>query len=631
MPIKITCPHCKRGMLVDERMAGKKGKCKACQQILTVPPLPTSGSAAREAVKPDTPAPARPVKPVDVEAEAAALFSDEPKPARNVEVKTIDFECHFCDEPIKLPADLAGKRAPCPACKRILKVPELVKKDPKDWRKVEARGPTGAVPTNQPELEGAWGSTSIRGVGRQSLMEAGVIPKEEEKPRTLWQKFRWPVLGVSLLIVLGTGGLLGYSWWARRAVERGVQEAVAFADSAETTPDVKAALLLAAGEYYLNSRTKVPDPRTGSSDFPAAVANKQLGTAFTTLSSLNGEERDALLGDLALAQVESGGDKVEEDEGRRQSWDNVQKRVVATLGKISDPDARLETLRAVVHRLRASGQVARVMPLTNQTYSVADADKAAALSVVGLEFLKADDRQSAEIAADAALQPPAQTQKKDKPLPLRAEVVALALLLEKKNLPAAGDKGEDKANQHVGKVEALARQGKWDEARKKASVDEFGETVRFRARLAVAVAAVDAKVPDTEFIESALKTAESLSKQAELSWSLLRLTQLALRTSLPEDRVQGLADTIGNPALRGRAQLAVFRARLEKSKQTVEDSTADKIDAKSLARSLAALSLARHNTRLDPNYAGVVQTWPQPLKSFGSLGIALGLQDREKQ
>jgi len=225
-------------MLVPEHLAGKKGKCKACQQILTVPPLPTSSPAAKEAGKKDGPPPVKPAgqaRPVDVEAEAAALFSDEPKSAETVEVKTIDFDCPFCDEPVKLPADLAGKRAPCPACKRIIKVPELVKKDPKDWRKVEARGPAGAVLANQPELEGAWGSTSVRGVGRESLMEAGVIPKEE-KPRTLWQKARWPVVGVSLLIVLGVGGLVGYRWWAGRAIERGVQEAVTFADSNERGP-----------------------------------------------------------------------------------------------------------------------------------------------------------------------------------------------------------------------------------------------------------------------------------------------------------------------------------------------------------------------------------------------------------
>jgi hypothetical protein len=617
-------------MLVDERLAGKRGRCKACQQILTVPPLPNSSSAAKDAIKTDgstTANAAGPANSADVEAEAAALFSDEPRSAETVEVQTIDLDCPFCDEPIKLPADLAGKRAPCPACKRIVKVPELVKKDPKDWRKVEARGPVGAQLTNQPELEGAWGSTSIRGVGKESLREAGVIPKEE-KPRTLWQKIRWPVLGVSALILIGLGGLLVSNWWGRRAIERGVQEAVAFADSSEAKPDTKAALCLAVGEYYSHSRTSHSDPHTGTSDPPAVAANKQLGTAFNTLRSINGEDRDALLSDLALAQVDLGGDKVEVDEGRRLAWDDVQKRLVATLGQISDGEARLETLRTVVQRLRASGQAARIMPLTNQAYSAGDADRAAALSVVGLEFLKADDRPSAEKAVETALQPP--QQKTGKASPVRADVIALALILEKKLPTVAGDNPEEKANMHVGKVEALARQGKWDEARNQAGVDEFGETVQFRARLAVAAAAVDAKVPDTTDIESAIKSAEGLSNRAEQSWSMLRLTRLALRSSLPEDRMQALADRIGNSALRGRAQLAVFRARLEKSTQTVEDSAADKIEAKSLARSMAALSLARHNTHLNPNYASAVQTWQQPLKSFGSLGVALGLQDREK-
>ncbi len=630
MPIKITCPHCKRAMLVDERLAGRKGRCKACQQMLTVPSLPTSGPAASGDGKPQAPQeskPSGPATPSDVEEEAAALFSDEPKPAEAVETKTLDLNCPFCDEPIQFPANLAGKREPCPKCRRIVKVPELEKKDPKDWRKVETRGPAGARPANQPEPEGAWGSTTIRGVGQETLVKAGVIPKVE-KPRTLWQKARWPVLGVSLLVVLGVAGLIGYRWWGRRAVERAVHEAVAFADSPEAKPEQKAALSLAAGEYYLHSRTALPDPRTGASDPPATTANKQLGTAFNTLRPLSkSEERDALLTDLALAQIDLGGDKAEVDAGFRLSWDEIQKRLVAILGQITNAEARLDALRIVVERLRASGQAARVLPLTNQMSASANADKAAALAVVGIESFMAGDLQTAERAVDAALQPPP---KDGKPQPLRAEVVALALMLEKKKLPAVGDSDEDKANEHIGKVEALARLGKWDEARKQANKNDFGEAVPFRARLAIAAAAVDAKVPDTTDIESALKTAEGLAKNEDRSWSLLRLTQLALRTSVPEERVQTVADKISNPALRGRAQLAVFRARLDKLNQTVEDAAADKIDAKTLARSLAAQTLARHNTRLNPSYNDVVQTWPQPLKAFGALGVALGMQDREK-
>jgi hypothetical protein len=612
MPIRITCPNCKRGMLVDERLAGKKGRCKACQQPITVPPLPASNSPATPTAS----------APVDVEAEAAALFADEPKPAEQVEVKTIDFNCPYCDEPIQLSADLAGKRAPCPECKHIIKVPDLAKKDPKDWRKVEARGPSGARLPDQPELEGAWGSTTARGVGQKTLEEAGVLPKVE-RPRTRWQKVRWPVLGASLTLVVVVGGVIGYRWWGRRAVEREVQAALTFADSSEANPATKAALSLAAGTYYLRSRTASP----------AKAANKQFGTALTTLRSVpQGEERDALLADLALAEVEMGGDKPDADQELRLSWDKTHQLLLATLREIHDAEAKRRALRAVAQHLREYGQAARVLPLTNQLYAAADADKAAALAVVGLDFFKADDRSSAEKAAEAALQLfPKDAKAPDAQAPsLRAEVVALALLLGKKTLPAAGDKAEDKNNELIGKAEALARQGKWEEARKEAGQIEE-EVFQFRARLALAAAAVDAKLPETVDTESALKMAEGgLGKKAELSWLMLSLIELALGTAVPEERIQALADQIGNQALRGRAQLAIFQARLDKTNQILDGSAADKIDAKSLARSLAAQALARHNARLSAGYASVVQTWPQPLRSFGALGVALGLQDRER-
>ncbi|HTU17010.1 MAG TPA: hypothetical protein VMG10_03020 [Gemmataceae bacterium] len=609
-------------------MAGKKGRCKACQHILTVPKLAASSAPGVETVKPEAPTAAEPKTPAppraaaDVEAEAASLFTDETKPAGPVEVKLIDLNCPYCDEPIQLPLDLAGKRAPCPECKHIIKVPEPVKKDPKDWRKVETRGPSGARMPEQPELDGAWGSTTARGVARDTLVKAGVIP-EEQRTRTRWQKVRLPVLVTSLVLVLSIGGWMGYRWWAHRAADRALAEALAFADSPEATPLAKAALATGAGDYSLHSR----------GNRPGAEANIQLGKALTALRPASkGDERDGLLTDLALALIELGGDKPETDQELRMPWDDIQKRLFATLGAISDAEARLQALRAVAHRLVERGQTARVLPLTNQVYPRTDpektADQAAALTVVGLELLKLKDRESAEKAVKEAL---SLYEGKKKP-PLRAPVVALALILGlDKQAPTAGEAKDDKANEYLGKVAALARQGEWDKARDRVRVDEFDKVVRFRAQLAIAAAAVDDKVPNTTDLEAAFKMAEDgLIHKAELSWSLYRLIRLALATSFPQDRVQALADNIGNSAVRGRAQLAIFRARLAQQKQPAEDSAADKIEANSLARSLAAQALARHNTRLGVNYAGVVQAWPQPIKSFGALGIALGLQDRDK-
>jgi len=646
MPIKFTCPHCKRGIAVKDELAGKRGACPGCKQIVTVPqptaspaaapqsapkaaPLPKTPPTAQPkpvqpvasvAPKVETPAPAPvPPPPADVEAEAAALFSDEPPPAAPTEVKSIDLNCPFCDEPIHFTPDLAGKRAPCPECKHIIKVPELVKKDPKDWRKVEPRGPAGARLPDQPVPEGAWASTAASTVGKKTLEEAGVIPTTLP-PRTPWQKVRWPLLGVTVLLVLSLGGWTGYGWWLHRTANRGVQEALAFAASEQGGKEAKAtgqaAIALGAAEYYLRQQTEEDTKE----------ARNQFGNSRALLMKApSGNERDALLADLALAQVELGGEQPEVYKGLRRSWDETQQLLLATLREIQDLDARREAVRAVTQQLIARGQTRRVLPLVNQVYSTADAEKSAALSVVGLELWKANDKPSAEKAAEDAL---SLYQGKEQP-PVRAEVIALAQVLQKK-LPKIGEGPEDKANEHIGKVEGWARQGEWDKARQQASLKDFPDETRFRAWLALAAAAVDSKIPDTGDVDAVIQLAEATRGKPELSWSFLRLIRLAIAAGVPDERVLALADRLPDRALRGRAKLAIFRAQLSRSQQVVEESAADKIESGTLARPLASQALARHNTRLKASWAGTVQGWQQPLKAFGSLGIALGLQDRER-
>ncbi len=209
-------------------------------------------------------------------------------------------------------------------------------------------------------------------------------------------------------------------------------------------------------------------------------------------------------------------------------------------------------------------------------------------------------------------------------------MVALAFILQKK-LPKLGESPEDKANEHVGKVEALARQEQWDKARQQASQKDFGEEIQFRALLAIAAAAVDHKVPTTSDLEAAIQMTEAkLRDQAELSWSLLRLTRLAIRGGLPDDRVLALADRLADRSLRGRAKLAVFRAQLTRTKQTVEESAADKIEPTSLARPLAHQALARHNTRLSARSGADGARLAAAGQGVRRAGAALGLQDRDK-
>src|SRR5262245_43526259 len=111
MAIKFNCPHCKKVLVVkDDSLAGKKAACNGCKKIVVIP------KGSNGAI---TPAPAE-----DVEAlAAAALAEPKPDPVAAQEAATFEFECPQCGESVKMGREFAGKNAPCPECRRIIKVP----------------------------------------------------------------------------------------------------------------------------------------------------------------------------------------------------------------------------------------------------------------------------------------------------------------------------------------------------------------------------------------------------------------------------------------------------------------------------------------------------------------------------
>jgi hypothetical protein len=674
MPIKFTCPSCKTVLTVKDHLAGKKGSCPRCKQIVTVPqassapaapaaPAPTApaappaapsrssngdGKAART-VKAAPPAPATPrssaarppasaseppppAPPADIESEAAALLSDEPAQVEQ-EVKTIDFRCEYCDEELHLPLELAGKRSPCPECKRIIKVPEPVKPQKSDWRNLNQQGPSGARPQTEPAPEGTWDTRNLGRVGAEALQEAGVL-KKKERPRTRWQKSRGWVLGGAALVVLIGGSWWGYSWWNLSREKQALQAALTYADSKpareQIQPTGQAALHFGASAYYLRRQE------------PGCVlpAREQFGKALTLLVSAPADpERDVLLGEMAAFAVELGGTGEETQKDFRLPWDETQKLVRAALSAIGPggspaPEsrpARLEALRAVVRQLVARGQVERVLPIVTQLYSAPDTERAEAMAAASFELLAADKKDAADRAADQALSVYAG----QSPPPVGAGVVSLALMLEKP-APKAGKAVGEEQEHHIGETEGLARQGKWEQAREKARQDRYGEAVRVRALAGVAVAAVAARLPESGDIETAAHAAVARAAEADgqerldLAWLMLRLTGLGQRGSLSEDRLTALASAVPDRSLRGRAQLVLFRDRLQPKEGVVEEAVLEHVDSRSPAHRLARSDLARHNTRLDPGWARVVQGWSEPLQAFGSLGVARGLEDREK-
>jgi hypothetical protein len=624
MPISFNCPHCHKPLKVKDALAGKKGPCPLCHKVLTVPA--PSAAPATPVPKPAAPPPASPPPPapapaVDVEAEAAALFADGPARAE-APPQFIDFPCPYCDEPLHLDAALAGKKTPCPSCRRIISVP-LPKVEKKDWRDVDKRLPSGAQRPTEPAPEGAWSSTATSRVSREALDEAGLIP-DKRPPRTTGQKVRRGLLVAGGVAAVALLAFVGWRWWASRGQERALQQALSFANSDAAAQRVgkagQAALHTGAGTYYL----RTGKPQCGK------LAAEQLGKALDLLNKDSAAgDREIALTELALAFVDLGGGPQDLEREKRLKWEDALRRVKATLSAIPPGDVRLEALRGVVGRLIAAGQAASVLPLVNQVYSgEGPADQAEALAVAGLAAL-GPDRHLAEHAANQAL---AFYAVEGQPRPrLRAPVVALALALEQQVPRPEKSTPEDEAQELVGQAEGLARRGDWGPARERLkAANRYGAEVQLRVLVGLAAAApVGAKAEDKSDLEAAVALAGKMKGRPEASGPLLRLARLAARAGLPEDQQLSVAAAIAAPAPRGLAQLAVLRARLASAQQVVGEDAAAKVDGKGLAHLLAREALARHNVRRDGGWAKVVQGWEEPERSFGSLGVALGMQGKD--
>ena len=140
MAIKFNCPHCKKALSVkDESLAGKKAACTGCKKIVVIP----------------KPVPAAPAE--DVEALAAAALAEPKADAAGARSQTIDFECPQCGESIQMARDLGGKNAPCPECKRIIKVPVPKVKEGAEWRRKDDsyRPGRGGTPSRPPKGRGS--------------------------------------------------------------------------------------------------------------------------------------------------------------------------------------------------------------------------------------------------------------------------------------------------------------------------------------------------------------------------------------------------------------------------------------------------------------------------------------------
>jgi hypothetical protein len=262
MKIRITCPNpkCRKPLRIDARNAGKKVACKECDQHIR---LPTAEELKLPVAALSTGAGADGVEPeieFDLLATEAVLGEKAAAEAAAKEV-LIDFTCPMCDEPVQLPAEHSGKRAPCPSCRRIIQVPKVDVGQPKDWREKAAQLPSLAKKDDD-KLEGAWGNKDMARVSLEALEEAKALPKERRQLTTQ----DWVRYGVYAVMALACAAVI---WWGYGKYRLSSTESSAIAgiepplSDPSTPPDLRAWLLRVKGEWLIQFGTGDDASREG--------------------------------------------------------------------------------------------------------------------------------------------------------------------------------------------------------------------------------------------------------------------------------------------------------------------------------------------------------------------------------
>jgi hypothetical protein len=470
-------------------------------------------------------------------------------------------------------------------------------------------------------------------VSQEALEEAGVI-KEAREPLTAKQwAFR---IGTVLTsgIVLVVGFITVKSIWSQTTLDGAVLKALTAVGAKKDNKPVfgveaQAEVNRAAGEYYLRTNLRRP----------ADEANNKFKTARSLLISSRAEnERDLALIDLALSQIELGGDGKAVDNGERLSWKETPNELRQTLEKISSPEAKVLALHEVGRRLIQKGHQ-NVAALLAATVGNNHPD---APAVIGLELLPADREHAEKLARQGldSLPPPGMGPARPEGTPSSLLALCVALRPNEQDpcggrLPEAPKRTESNdANVPLGWIEGLGWKGNGATAAAARQIIGKLSTpqMAFQGFVTLAAAEAAAEPPDPASqadAQEAIKMLEggTVSGKNVSPWLLLRLVRVAIKVGLIE-KAGVAAAAIPESGLRGRAQLEVLRAQLDAGKKKVETDQANTVDPQTPAHLLAWEAIARNNARVDASALQAAAAWDEKVRPLGLVGAVLGMQDR---
>lgn len=602
MSIKFSCPHCSKTLKVKDELAGKKGKCPDCRKVVLIP-VQTVMTPSRSGSS-----------VMDLETLAAETLSEK-KPEPVAGASTIEHVCPWCDEKVSFATDMGGKQAPCPSCKRIVKVPLPQKTGPRDWRKPEQDVlPSGAKRTDVAP-EGAWGTEAARGVSREALVEADVI-KEEREPMTVRG---WIILSALALLVLGGGGwgLASYFSWSKSKAEANVVDAAnTYLKENKGTPALRAVLRTGLGLHL--ERTK-PDPKDQSGVQQLQQARLLLGQIAQPVERFGvGRELLRHMVDLDMSGEELGQVLAVLPSGleREDLVREMCKRALSTgTGEALTP--RADKLRQAILNGVAVTRAETPQAAKQPVHEAEANEQSICLAILAQELVRAGRGDLAQVIAD----PLRAQHKPTKVFPV--ELQALQVMLQKPDLEAGKDQGSDLL---AGRALGFARAGHLARATDALQAEQFQRREEIRARTLIGVAEAliekDQKGQAEPLIKEAVTILEPMGEG--VIWLRWRIVELRVAAG-NLDEAEGLADALPGGGAREWAKLQIYRTRL--GTQTVEPTG---FTTGTSAHAAALFALGRAKGRAEGSDALVwAQGVDEAVRPIASLGVALGMREAQ--
>lgn len=632
MVIRFNCPDCSKPLKVPERLAGKKGPCPNCKHVIEIP-AETAVKAPAQKVGAKGEAP--PPSDSKVEDLAADLLSDEPEEKAGDQAE-IELECPYCFEEIKFEAVLAGKRAPCPECTRILEVPKLEKTNKKDWRNVRTDVPSGAAVADEPPPDGAWDTRKGK-VSEEAMLKAGAI-KEARPPVTTRDWVRRGVLTALVLGVMIGSTLFVLNWLQSGRIEDALEQAMQGISAEQQkanklTPEQVAAVHLTAGKFHLaTGELNSVKPAEGNNG-----SWNQFSLARQNLFNRSTVESDLLLSDLAVAQIGLGGNADQVRDGKRLSWERTLNEIAQTLRGIKVAEQRALATRRVARQLIAMGQVnlakglgTAVIPLPLITIPDSDAPRPEKpdhrgfeiVAVIAQELQRAGKSPDAKDMAQQIIGSYPELGEMDKPvLPSMTPTIVAACRAFLDQLPPTDPK--DKQIVAIGEVIAKAWKGDVATALQDAEVLAT-PAHRFEGYLGIAEA-----TGDSTAVQSAYGLLSGGLKDRISPWYGFHLFEAARNGKTQKDQLPTLIGAVEHPALGAWCHLQIARAAVSGSADAVSTDLLKDFKG-SLAYDVGLIEISRHNaSRTDME--DTVEEWEAGKKPFGFIGIALGLQEQQRE